>query len=131
VEGVLARQGHKTRLLVDLIHTDCAVHFESLFRVGIVKGYCRLRGSCVQFYFPPVGTMAKGWKAFQSYKKRRSSNQTRRRVNMRANAAEFVPSWLQRSIRSSTRVVSNGINSLLREINTKRRRSLGETRKSR
>ena len=49
------------------------------------------------------------------------------RRQMRANAPVFVPSWLK----SASRVVSNGINSLLKEINTKRRRSLGETRRSR
>lgn len=71
----------------------------------------------------------RGWNAFKSYKKRRQSRKTgRRNVTLRANAAEFVPSWLRRTVRSSARVVSNGINSLLREINTKRRRSLGERR---
>jgi hypothetical protein len=71
----------------------------------------------------------RGWNAFKSYKKRGAAK--KRNVTFRANAPAFVPSWLRRTIRSSTKVVSNGINSLLREINTKRRRSLGETRKSR
>lgn len=51
-----------------------------------------------------------------------------RRRGMNASVAEYVPSWLRRTVRSSARVVSNGINSLLREINTRRRRSLGERR---
>lgn len=75
----------------------------------------------------------KGWNAFKSYKKRRQSKRQSRRRNLtlRLSAPEFVPSWLRKTVKSSAKVVSNGINSLLREINTKRRRSLGETRKSR
>ncbi len=74
----------------------------------------------------------RGWNAFRSYRRRntrrgRRTSTTRRNSRLRVSAPVFVPSWL----RSSAKVVSNGINSLLREINTKRRRSLGETRKSR
>ena len=54
---------------------------------------------------------------------------TLRRRGLNTTVEAFVPSWLQQGVRSTTRVLSNGINSLLREINTKRRRSLGETRR--
>jgi hypothetical protein len=56
---------------------------------------------------------------------------TRRVIQFNPKANVFVPSWLQKTVANTTRVVSNGINSVLREINTRRRRSLGETRKSR
>ena len=73
-----------------------------------------------------------GYNAFRSYRRtstRRARGRGRRPSTtrrMRISAPVFVPSWLQ----NSAKVVSNGINSLLREINTKRRKSLGE-RKSR
>jgi hypothetical protein len=46
------------------------------------------------------------------------------RRGMRASAPEYVP--MSRRVRSG-----NSINSLFREINTRRRRSLGERRRSR
>ncbi len=63
--------------------------------------------------------------------KNNTTRKARRKIRYRPNAPEFVPSWLNTTLRSSTKVVSEGINSLLREINSKRRKSLGETRKTR
>ena len=73
----------------------------------------------------------KGWNAFKSYKKRKPSTRhsNGRNRGLRVNAPEFIPSWLRKTVKSSAKIVSNGFNSLLREINTKRRRSLGETRR--
>jgi hypothetical protein len=67
----------------------------------------------------------------RTHRVNRRSPGTRRGSRLNPGAEEFIPSWLRQSIRSTTRVVSNGINSVLREINTRRRRSLGETRRSR
>ena len=60
----------------------------------------------------------------------RSRRRTRRRTvapqrGLRASAPEYVP------MSQIERRSSEGINSLLREINTRRRRSLGERRRSR
>ena len=92
-------------------------------------------GHSIQFYPASVEMPQKGWNAFRSYRKRRTQRANRRapatRSRFRANAPAFVPSWLKKSVNSASRVVSNGINSLLREINTRRRRSLGNTRRSR
>ena len=80
----------------------------------------------------------RGWNAFRSYRNKqrrmaatRRANRPHRVVRYNPTVPAFVPSWLKNTVRNTTKVVSNGINSLLREINTKRRRSLGETRKSR
>jgi hypothetical protein len=75
--------------------------------------------------------MPRGRGRGRTHRVNRRTAGTRRGSRLNPRAEEFVPSWLRRSIASTTRVVSNGINSVLREINTKRRRSLGETRKSR
>ena len=56
--------------------------------------------------------------------KGRSRSQRTRRRGLRASAPEYIP-MARRGRRSS-----GGINSLLREINTRRRRSLGEGRNS-